>query len=349
MDWSTTSGVSSFDHLCLRLPLSLISPPLSLPPLPSYVFPAHGLLTSPEVEAVLRRVDRIHFIPIPSPPSPTFNPYADHPHPIGSLATISAPHSHCIALQLLHSPPSPPHPANPPPLTPTPTTPLRILDVGAGSGYLTTCLALLFSSSLTIGIDHAPQLIAQATATTARHYADLLHPHSRLRFHCGDGRLGLPADAPFDVIHVGVGAEGDVVQRLLGQLRVGGVMLVPEVVGAGGQQKLRLYRRAGADETVCDEVMDCEYARMRAEAPASDVDSVEQWERAGERLRAEVEQLKGHIRRWHEAFKRLHGRAPSEVDREADAELQVWLSAFHAQSAELERRRRVGERMKEVS
>ena len=52
--------------------------------------------------------------------------YVDAPSPIGFNATISAPHMHASALELLRG-----H------LFPG----ARVLDVGSGTGYLTACMA----------------------------------------------------------------------------------------------------------------------------------------------------------------------------------------------------------------
>ena len=54
--------------------------------------------------------------------------YKDNPQPIGSNVTISAPHMHAHALETLaaHLQPG-----------------SRALDVGSGSGYLTTCMAIM--------------------------------------------------------------------------------------------------------------------------------------------------------------------------------------------------------------
>ena len=300
---------------------------------------AHGLLTSAEVESVLRQVDRAHFIPLLA--SPSFSPYADCPQPIGALATISAPHSHCLSLQLLYT-----HTRSSPP-------PTRILDLGSGSGYLTVCLALLFPSATVIGVDHSPHLTSLATSTTTLHHPDLLSPtpttpHPRLTFLTSNAMLGLPSHEPYDIIHVGAACDSMLARRLLFQVKVGGgVMLVPEVVRGkgGGRQKLRLHRRMAQRGSVMEEVMEVSYARMQPEPPPADVDRVDRWEEEGERLWVEVEELKRQVKGWHDTFKHKHKRLPGEADRRGDEQLRGWLAAFHEKTGELERRRRVRERM----
>ncbi|GLG99082.1 Protein-L-isoaspartate(D-aspartate) O-methyltransferase [Gryllus bimaculatus] len=128
-----------------------------------------GVLRDAAVEAVMRRVDRAHYA--------DFNPYFDSPQDIGCNATISAPHmrracvrvQHAIALQLLA-----------PALRDGETR--RALDVGAGSGYVTACMALLqdeaadavADAGLVVGVEHIAQLAAFATANLRRDQPKLL-------------------------------------------------------------------------------------------------------------------------------------------------------------------------------
>ena len=289
------------------------------------------------MERVLRLVDRADFIPAPSSSSSSvFTPYADRALPVGSLATITAPHAHCVALQELRFAAAP--------LIGGADTASRILDVGSGSGYLTTCLALLFPSATVYGVEHSAALVAASVASVSVRHAALLQ--SRLRFHCSDGMGGLPAHAPYDAIHVGAAADRITVSTLRSQLRPGGVLLAPELIDGTRQQKLRLYTRSsGADDDQCEDVMDCQYAPLRATAPDADVDSIGQWERDTQLLSASVERLKAEVQQWHAAFKRAHSRSPSSLDRSQDPQLQSSLDAFHTQSRELERRRRVLERL----
>lgn len=67
-------------------------------------------------------------------------PYADTPQSIGHNATISAPHMHAHALELLRDQL---HPG------------ARVLDVGSGSGYLAACMALMVGpTGHVVGIEH---------------------------------------------------------------------------------------------------------------------------------------------------------------------------------------------------
>ncbi|NWW18381.1 PIMT methyltransferase, partial [Falcunculus frontatus] len=92
------------------------------------------------------------------------NSYQDYPQPIGYNATISAPHMHAMALELLKD-----H--------------LRdgstVLDIGSGSGYLTTCMALMASilddkKGKVVGIDHIKGLVDLSISNISKHHRDLL-------------------------------------------------------------------------------------------------------------------------------------------------------------------------------
>lgn len=53
-----------------------------------------------------------------------------------------------------------------------------------------------------IGVDHIAELVAMAVRNVGKHHAARL-TSGAVEFRLGDGRLGLPTEAPFDCIHVG--------------------------------------------------------------------------------------------------------------------------------------------------
>lgn len=183
--------------------------------------------------------------------------YEDSPQPISLRATISAPHMHAMMLELVADAPCGLSGGG------------KILDIGSGSGYLTAAMAHMAGpSTQVIGIEHLPDLMqlsghslgSQAYtkgwlqpggggAPRGEEVDDQPAPSgARLRFIQGDGRVGLPEEAPFNVIHVGA-ALLDNVQPLVDQLTPGGRLVVPVEHGEGDQH-LWVYERSMDGKTV---------------------------------------------------------------------------------------------------
>lgn len=112
-----------------------------------------------------------------------------------------------------------------------------VLEVGTGSGYQAAILARLARRVYTV--ERHPALAARA-----RRLLEGRGLHTVTVF-AADGGLGLPAQAPFDRILVTAAAE-DPPGPLLGQLREGGVMVVPVGPEAGVQTLVRVRRQGGA-------------------------------------------------------------------------------------------------------
>ena len=101
--------------------------------------------------------------------------YVDRPQPIGHNATISAPHMHAMqqATRIGRSKEGG-----------------KVLDVGAGSGYIAACFArMVGSSGKVIGVEHIESLTTMAEANVRRDDCDLIDS-GRLKLLTGDGRLG---------------------------------------------------------------------------------------------------------------------------------------------------------------
>src|SRR3712207_4805610 len=75
----------------------------------------------------------------------------------------------------------------------------RVLEIGTGSGYQTAVLAELCAAVYTV--ERIPRLSLRARLT-------LEHlQYTNFEFRVGDGTLGWPEQAPFDVIIVTAGAR----------------------------------------------------------------------------------------------------------------------------------------------
>ena len=110
----------------------------------------------------------------------------------------------------------------------------RVLEVGAGSGYMAALLAHKAQHVTTLEID--PTLATLATANLRR--SSVMNASVRAL----DGAAGLPADAPFDVILLS-GSVAEVPPALLAQLKVGGRLAA--IVGQLPVMRAVLVTRSG--------------------------------------------------------------------------------------------------------
>lgn len=211
---------------------------------------ASTIISSPSrVETALRAIDRAHFSPM--------LPYVDAAQPLPfANASITAPHMAARVLSLL-------------------THALRpgsaVLDIGAGSGYLTAAFAATVVSDsapgtpigCVVGVEHSPELATAARTAVAA--ATPPETAAIVRILEGDGRLGAPAFAPFDAIYVGAAAES-VPQPLIDQLAPGGRMLCP-IGPPGGNQML-----VSIDRTVEGTVQETKVMPVRT-VPLCDIET----------------------------------------------------------------------------
>jgi protein-L-isoaspartate(D-aspartate) O-methyltransferase len=159
------------------------------------------------------------------PPAFQVRAYEDAALPIGHGQTISRPSVHASHLVLAEL-----------------EGPERVLEVGTGSGFQTALLCALAGE--VFSVERIPELAERAAGTLRS-----LGLEARIRV--GDGGLGWPEEAPFDVILVGAAAP-QAPDGLLEQLAPGGRLLAP--VGDGDDQTLLRFRRR--DEGWAREVVD---------------------------------------------------------------------------------------------
>ncbi|MFC6313936.1 protein-L-isoaspartate(D-aspartate) O-methyltransferase, partial [Paraburkholderia dipogonis] len=112
----------------------------------------------------------------------------------------------------------------------------NVLEIGTGCGYQAAVLSQVAREVYSI------ERIKPLSERAKTNLRPLRIPNIRL--HYGDGRLGLPAAAPFDAIVIAA-AGLDVPQALLEQLAIGGRLVAPVGSQDGQNQVLTLVERLG--------------------------------------------------------------------------------------------------------
>lgn len=143
------------------------------------------------------KVPREEFVP----PEYRHLAYEDYPLPIGEGQTISQPYMVAIMLQEMHL-----------------KGDEKVLEVGAGSGYVVALLAEICREVW--GIERIESLAEKARERLQR------LGYSNAHIVVGDGSKGLPEQAPFDAILVSAAAKR-VPPALLEQLAEDGRLVLP--------------------------------------------------------------------------------------------------------------------------
>lgn len=160
--------------------------------------------------------------------------YEDKALPIRCGQTISQPSTVAFQTELLDCKPD-----------------MKVLEVGTGSGYQT---AVLCTMDLRVfSVERQMELFD----ITKPRLAKLKY---RAKCFLGDGYAGLPEYAPFDRIIITCGAP-EVPQALIGQLRTGGVMVIP--VGGKNQEMTRITKNGDKPEDLLIQYYgDCSFVPM---------------------------------------------------------------------------------------
>ena len=191
---------------------------------------ARGIADARVLDA-LREVPRHHF----APEIFLETAYADKALPIGHGQTISQPYMVAATLEALE---------------------LRggekVLEIGAGSGYLTALLGRLAGSVR--AIERVPEL-----AVRARERLDSFGLTNYMLW-TADGTYGWPEEAPFDVI-VSAASAPSVPAPWMQQIAPGGRIVMP--LGEGEKQILVRYRVSRKGEILApEELVNCVFVKL---------------------------------------------------------------------------------------
>jgi protein-L-isoaspartate(D-aspartate) O-methyltransferase len=197
---------------------------------------ARGIADARVLKA-LGRVPRERFVL----PEYAQDAYADKALPIGYGATISQPYIVAAMMEALRTEPG-----------------QTVLEVGTGSGYQSSLLALMgmrvHTMERSAELSTSAEQVVRALAAERPDFS----PLAGVIFRVGDGSLGWPEAAPFDRIIVTAGAPS-IPPTLLGQLRDGGIMVLP-VGEAGAQTLVSVEKKPG--RTVERPLMACRFVPL---------------------------------------------------------------------------------------
>ncbi|SAK76559.1 protein-L-isoaspartate O-methyltransferase [Caballeronia hypogeia] len=176
-------------------------------------------VTDPRVLNAMSVVPRHMFVD----PGLAAQAYEDAALPIGHHQTISKP---SVVARMIE-------------LVATGRALAKVLEIGTGCGYQAAVLSQVATEVYSI------ERVRPLSERAKLNLRPLRVPNIRL--HYGDGRLGLPAAAPFDAIVIAC-AGLDVPQALLDQLAVGGKLVAPVGSQTAQSQVLTLVTRVSATQ-----------------------------------------------------------------------------------------------------
>jgi protein-L-isoaspartate(D-aspartate) O-methyltransferase len=154
--------------------------------------------------------------------------YEDRAFPIGEGQTISQPYTVAYQSQLLELKPF-----------------MKVLEIGTGSAYQAMVLAQMGAQVYTIE--------RQKKLFDANKLFAFLKKYPSVKFFYGDGYEGLPTYAPFDRVIITAAAPA-IPPKLIDQLKIGGMMVIPVGEEDKPQQMMRITKLEGG--AVKEEVFD---------------------------------------------------------------------------------------------
>lgn len=165
------------------------------------------------VLAAMRKIERHRFVP----GIHVSSAYEDHPLPIGHGQTISQPYIVALMTELCDLDGNE-----------------KVLEIGTGSGYQAAVLSLLAKEVYTI------EIVDPLGKSARTRLAEM--GYSNVEVRIGDGYLGWPEKAPFDVIIL-TASPPKIPKSLIDQLDDGGILVAPE--GDYSQELVKMTKKGG--------------------------------------------------------------------------------------------------------
>lgn len=162
-----------------------------------------GYLKMPAIIDAFKKIDRADFVL----EKYKNEAYVNAPLPIGFGQTISQPLTVAFMFELLE-----------------PKQGEKILDVGAGSGWVSCLLAYIVGDGKIIGIERIPELKEMAEKNIFKYnYIE----KGIVEIILGDGSKGYKKEAPYDRIIAGAASMFDIPEEWKKQLKIGGRIVAP--------------------------------------------------------------------------------------------------------------------------
>lgn len=206
---------------------------------------ADGYLGDKSVEAAFRAVPRHMFVPHVTP----VRAYRNDAIKISDTSSSSQPSIMAAMLEQLALEPG-----------------MRVLEIGAGSGYNAALMAnIAGSGGHVVTVDISPDLV-----DTAREYLSAAEV-TGVEVVCGDGARGYESGAPYDRVILTVGAR-DIAPAWRDQLAPGGTLVLPLALRSGVQKAVAFTKCQ--DLLKSTSVIDCGF--MMLQGPSAGSESVVQ-------------------------------------------------------------------------
>ena len=162
-----------------------------------------GYLKNPPLIEAFQKIDRVDFVP----ENLKNEAYLNQPLSLGFGQTISQPLTVAFMLELLEPKPDE-----------------KILDVGAGSGWVSALLArLVGEKGKVLAMERIPELCESGRQNVSKYN---FIEKGTVEFICADASKGYIEEAPYDKI-IAAAAAGEIPAAWKEELKIGGRLVMP--------------------------------------------------------------------------------------------------------------------------